>query len=241
MRALARPAAAAPRIAETVPATLHASPVAGVEAAARQAQRFDDGYRDGLAAGHKEGFAEGFEQARARGRDEGFQAGQQQAGQAAQLEIERLRTAAAQAAQDHGQRIEARLNAMDAALRERQAQAEEEMLALCFEAVATVLGEFAARGEGVRSIVQQVLAQSRQLGSGVVHLHPQDLAAVEADLPSLLAPHPGRKLELLADERVALGGCVFSSPNGGLDARIETQLARLGEVFRRARSGQEIA
>lgn len=218
-----RPAAAAP------------SPLSGE----LEARRFDQGYREGLDAGRRQGFAEGHADAQAQGREEGFAHGERQASAALHKELEVLRLAAEDAAHERSRRMDQLIGSVAAAFHERLARAEEDMLALCFEAVAVVFGELASRADGVRSLVQQVLSQSRQLGSGTVGLHPQDLALVGAGLGDFSRSNPDRKLQFVPDDRVELGGCVLSCAQGGLDARIETQFARLAQLIQHARGQQE--
>lgn len=235
-RPLGRPVAAATALQAQPPSTPRIqAPVLAV-GPVDPAQQLDQACEEGREEGRKQGYAEGFREAQARGHEEGFAAGQEQGLRAAQAETERAQAAAAHALRERGQRVDELLAAMEVALRERLAASEEEMLALCFEAIAATFGELAARSEGARALVRQSLARTRQLGPVTVHLHPQDLAMIQADPQALGEVQPTREVQFAADESIALGGCVLSSPQGGFDARIETQLARLGEVFRRVRA-----
>ena len=232
VRALGRPASAASAAPAQTPRAPAAAPaVAPVDPAQQLRQACEEGYEQG----RKQGYAEGFREAQARGHEEGLAAGQAQGLRAVQEDVEQAQAAAAHAVRERGQRVDDLLAAMDVALRERLAASQEEMLALCFEAIAASFGELAARSDGVRALVRQSLAQTRQLGPVTLHLHPQDLAMIQSDLQALGDVQPAREVQFAADESIELGGCVLTSPQGGLDARIETQLARLGEVFRRTR------
>jgi len=51
--------------------------------------------------------------------------------------------------------------------------------------------------------------------------------AVEARRAALEAGAPAATLELVADEAVGRHGCVIETPQGRVDARLETQLAAL--------------
>lgn len=235
-RALGRPAATAPAVPAQPPSPPRMQAPATAVMPVDPAQQLRQACDEGREEGRQRGYAEGFREAQARGHEEGFAAGQEQGLRAVQAEVERAQAAAAHALRERGQRVDELLAAMDVALRERLAACQEEMLALCFEAIVASFGELATRSEGVRALVRQSLAQTRQLGPVTVHLHPQDLAMIQSDLQALGDVQRAREVQFAADENIALGGCVLSSPQGGFDARIETQLARLGEVFRRVRA-----
>ena len=64
-------------------------------------------------------------------------------------------------------------------------------------------------------------------GTVRVRIHPDDLPAVEARRAALEARAPAAALELVADEAVGRHGCVIETPQGRVDARLETQLAAL--------------
>jgi flagellar biosynthesis/type III secretory pathway protein FliH len=82
--------------------------------------------------------------------------------------------------------------------------------------------------ETLAEIVGEALAACRP-GPGAVRVrvHPDDLAAVEARRPALVARAPASMIELCADETVGRHGCVIETPQGRVDARLETQLAAL--------------
>ena len=82
--------------------------------------------------------------------------------------------------------------------------------------------------ETMAEIAGQALAACRP-GAGTVRvrIHPDDLPAVEARRAALEAGAPAATLELVADEAVGRHGCVIETPQGQVDARLETQLAAL--------------
>jgi flagellar biosynthesis/type III secretory pathway protein FliH len=77
-------------------------------------------------------------------------------------------------------------------------------------------------------IAREALAACRP-GAGAVRvrIHPDDLPAVEVRRAALEATAPAATLELVADESVWRYGCVIETPQGQVDARLETQLAAL--------------
>jgi type III secretion protein L len=82
--------------------------------------------------------------------------------------------------------------------------------------------------ETMAEIAGEALAACRP-GAGTVRvrIHPADLPAVEARRAALEAGAPAAALELVADEAVGRHGCVIETPQGRVDARLETQLAAL--------------
>ena len=82
--------------------------------------------------------------------------------------------------------------------------------------------------ETMADIAAEALAACRP-GAGTVRLrvHPDDLAAVEARREALATRAPAAALEIVADEAIGRAGCVIETPQGRVDARLETQLAAL--------------
>lgn len=82
--------------------------------------------------------------------------------------------------------------------------------------------------ETMADIAAEALGACRP-GAGAVRVrvHPEDLAAVEARRDALAARAPAAALELVADETIGRSGCVIETPQGRVDARLETQLAAL--------------
>jgi type III secretion protein L len=82
--------------------------------------------------------------------------------------------------------------------------------------------------ETMADIAGEALGACRP-GAGAVRVrvHPDDLGAVEARRAALAARAPAAALELVADETVGRSGCVIETPQGRVDARLETQLAAL--------------
>jgi flagellar biosynthesis/type III secretory pathway protein FliH len=82
--------------------------------------------------------------------------------------------------------------------------------------------------ETMADIAAEALGACRP-GAGAVRVrvHPDDLAAVEARRDALAARAPAAALEIVADETIGRAGCVIETPQGRVDARLETQLAAL--------------
>lgn len=195
---------------------------------------FQAGYEEGCQQGHAEGLLLGREQ----GREEGLRAGLEQARLAAQQEaqeVNQAHVAARHAGAERLARLDALLSALTVELDRRLEQAEEEMLGLCFEAVARIVGGAAAKPEGVRAIVRQAVTEAKSKEAATIHVNPRDLAFLQADEELAAWLGTNRRVQWRGDERIELGGCLVSAPDGGLDARLETQMARLATVFAKAR------
>lgn len=109
--------------------------------------------------------------------------------------------------------------------------AEDDLLALAVSCVHRILGDTVVSVPAIQAIVQRALSQFRSTCRVNVGLHPADLALWRESGTSL----PEREVLLVGDERVALGGCVVSSEDGSLDARLEAQLDRLHAILMAAR------
>lgn len=163
----------------------------------------EQGRAEGLRAGHAEGVRRGAEEAAAQAQAAADQAAAD-ARAALDIEREKLRSLAA---------------ALEGTMAQCLAAAEDDMLAICYEAVCRVVAAEVLRPEVVRAHLLALLSQSGS--AAAMHLHPQDAALLEAHAPG----EEGQRLRWVADPEVALGGCLLVKRGGGLDARLETTLA----------------
>ncbi len=107
---------------------------------------------------------------------------------------------------------------------------------LAFEAVCRIAGEHATSRQFVGAIVDEQVRRHLSAGLLTVRLHPQDMDLLRGDDDEASGPNP---VQWMADEAVVLGGCLIDTPMGRYDARLETQLAKLKDIFTRARSGDD--
>jgi flagellar assembly protein FliH len=75
-------------------------------------------------------------------------------------------------------------------------------------------------------MVHEAMSEVRSKDGVVLRVSPREHAALQAQL--------GAELEVLADERVAAGGCLIETTGGTLDARLDIQLRRLADTLVRA-------
>lgn len=78
----------------------------------------------------------------------------------------------------------------------------------------------------IADIASQALAAARpRSGSVVLRVHPLDVEVLEAERPRLVARIPSAvDLKLVADDKIARGGCIIETSIARLDAQLGKQL-----------------
>lgn len=96
--------------------------------------------------------------------------------------------------------------------------AERDARRLALEAATHIVGEaIALEPDRIAAIVRSALTRARQMHSCEVHVHPEDLSALErAKLND--------SVRLVADATISRGGCVIRSALGTIDARVEVRI-----------------
>lgn len=155
--------------------------------------------------------------------DDGYRDGYEKG--AAEARAERAEQAAKEA-----QAFSRLLGSAQQALASQIEGLEDVMVEIAFAAVCKLLGESAFTEGGTRGLVREAMRGILAKEGLVVRLSPADYGA--------LAPSPEPKVEVVADERVALGGCIIETSGGTLDARLEVQLQQLVDTLTRARHAQ---
>lgn len=216
-----------------------ASAFARASAAAVAAQLDEEarrGYEEGLAKGISEGRARGAEEARQLALQTAERA-EREAREHADRLAQELKQQAQSAYQARVQTLDKLITALPPQIESRLAAAQEDMLALCFEVICRMLGERAAMPEAVQAYLEHAVDGLRSRRLVAVHLHPDDLALLQraqSDVPS--ARWASGDVQWIASPEIALGGCVLQSPEGGLDARFETQLNALRDLLLQSRA-----
>ena len=192
--------------------------------------------------GYEEGFAKGCLEGRAKGAEEAHELAAQAAEQAERERVARHEQLALLLKQEAQATCEARLvqlNSLIAALpsqiEARLQSTEDDMLALCFEVVSRLLGESVARPDVLGAHLRQAMDALRNRPLVAIHLHPDDLVFLEK-AGVVAANVGGHAVRWLASTEISLGGCILETPEGGLDARFETQLQALREVLQHGRA-----
>ena len=184
-----------------------------VESAAAVRQALQEargaGMEQGQAQGQELGLAQGLEQGREQGRTEW---------------AERVDA------------LDALLASMTQRLQAGISGSEDLMVAIAFEAVGKILGPALATREGVAGMVRQSLAALHEREGVVIRLAPHDVALLQGMRAEMTRWAGTKSLEIVADERIDLGGCLIETAGGGLDGRLETQLQRLRDALVLARA-----
>lgn len=182
---------------------------------------FDEGTREGREEGLRSGFDEGLRRGLAEAEDRLQQATQQ-------ARAEAKAHADAQCAQ-----LAALVGALEASRQDWLAAAEDDVVALCYEALCRIVGAEALRPEVVEAQVRHLVSQPRALAPIAVHVHPDDAA----HLQQVQGPSGSgaAQTQWVADPEVALGGCIVRGSTGGLDLRLETALEACKAALLRGR------
>jgi flagellar assembly protein FliH len=161
---------------------------------------------DARAQARREGFAQGIEEGRR-------EAATQAKSDAAQF---------AQATQARLVRLDEILSSAEQALLIWRAEAEDDIVALAHEIACRILGQRVLRPDVLKEMTLHVLREHGTRKSLAVHVHPDDLELLETvgDVP----------WDWVADSAVD-AGVLLRSPQGGLDARLSTQLRAATEAL----------
>lgn len=157
-------------------------------------------------------------EATARAREEGFAAGLADA----EAHLEPARSALAEAVRAFEQRV-------DEAAAEVEQRAVELALALAEKIIHTAMG---ADPSLVASVVTGALRRVVHREGVVLDVNPADVEIVRAAtdrIASELGALP--RLEVAGERRVPRGGCVVRTPDGEIDARLDTQLTRAATLL----------
>ena len=87
-------------------------------------------------------------------------------------------------------------------------------------------------------MVRQVIRRTKERTKLVVRVSPADWSILEGNEAALVEGLSVDAVELFADDRVQVGGCLLETPAGNLDGRLEVQLAGLREALVNARAAE---
>jgi flagellar assembly protein FliH len=186
----------------------------GAQVEAREA--WQRALEQGAREAREEGLRLGYEEGLRRGMTEAARRNDQVVREAV---AEGMRLLDVQRAQ-----LQALAGALETAVQDAVVAAEEDMVALCYEALCRIVGSEALRPEIVVAQIRCLLSQRSGSALLAVHVHPDDAAL----LPAAGAPW-------VPDPEVAVGGCVVRTRSGGLDLRLETALEACKAALLRTR------
>lgn len=164
-------------------------------------------------------------EARGRGQRDGYAAGLAAAEAAVSAESLTRQQATAS--------LVAALDGAARSLRAQRAQEADEIgpavAAAVFELVELILGrELALSADAGSDALARALAAAPE-GAAVAHLHPEDVATLQADAPDVLAS--SRDLTIVANPSVERGGCWLDVGPCRIDASLSAAVARAREAF----------
>lgn len=118
--------------------------------------------------------------------------------------------------------------------------ADEPIAALALEIARKVLHD---QADALRDIIvgqaREAVAKIREGGPMKVLVNPSDVSALEGARDAIASAFEGAvTLQIEADARISRGGCIVETPVRLVDARIETQLTRIGEALRQSSAGK---
>lgn len=189
--------------------------------------RRPDGERRGAealawATGHRQGYEQGRAEGLEAGRIDGRRSGEQVAREEARRGFE---TAMAG--------LEAALLARATAQEEAGRALAEQVVELALAVAGAVLDrELAVAADPGAEAIRRALGSLSDRADAVARLHPDDLAALQAD-PAELAPD--RVLQLVADPTVGPGGCIVDAGPTRVDATVEGALDRVRALLEERR------
>ena len=173
-------------------------------------------------AGHEEGHAQGLK----AGFEEGLEAGQKEGFDAAQA--------------THSAELASLNDAWREALNEWQAQREMQ----CEEGRRDLLRLALGIAERIVMSMPKHDAEvaQRQVDTSIallldrtelrIRVNPADTAMLEEHLPMMLeAMNGASKASIESDESISRGGCIISTPDGDVDARLEGQLSHIARTL----------
>jgi flagellar assembly protein FliH len=152
----------------------------------------------------------------ASGTESGYQAGHAEGSDEIDRRVERL-------ARLSDQLFKAKEDALVAA--------EAEMVEVVFASVAKILGDAFVGADAVVAAVRQSIKQLVNRDHLVIHLSTEDMRLLEEVASGREEELFGTRVEIVADERIELGGCLLQTRSGGLDARLEVQMRQLRDCL----------
>ena len=118
---------------------------------------------------------------------------------------------------------------------------ERRAVELALAIAAKVIGTTVAAGpEAVLEVVSGALRRTTERDRLVIEVAPDDLPLVRESVDGLAAQLGGvGRIEVVAERRIARGGCIVRTGEGEIDATIDRQLERVGELVVRTLQAPE--
>ena len=112
---------------------------------------------------------------------------------------------------------------------------EDDVTALAFSLATRILRDtITERQDAVITLLKSALATVRDAGVVTVRTHPSDASILESACAGLCRDRaPGFTLHVEADSSLSRGSCIVQTTNRLIDASLDQQLLRLGEVLQK--------
>lgn len=107
---------------------------------------------------------------------------------------------------------------------------EDVSVEIVFEAICRILGDAMVQEEAVVLLVKEVIGRVKDRQSLIIRVSPGDYELLQRHRAKLSSLAEGN-VELVADDRVVLGGCLLEAAGGSLDGRLEVQIHQLKETL----------
>lgn len=138
------------------------------------------------------------------------------------------------------------MRSVSSEIEQRLKESEDDILVLAFAMVNRVLGVNAVTQEGLRLQIEQALQNWHLSSAPEIHLHPDDVAWIQADarwlsaLDGAASDSVAAVPRLVPDAEVRVGGCILRSADGELDARLEFQIEAMKAALVQTRNARRV-
>ena len=184
--------------------------------------------RDRILSEAKDQIEKDREEARKAGHDEGFSAGKEAGEAAAREEMKEL-------IRQTNAKAEKTLRDAHDAMRDYLMQAEDVIVSIAMTAVERVLPQhFIDVPQMVLPIVRDAIERVKDQKEIVVHVPPDsyDFVLMARDELRGIVTAGDSNLSITSDESLKPGDCLVETPNGSVDARLQTQIEQLKKAVR---------
>ncbi|CAM5190486.1 Flagellar assembly protein FliH OS=Castellaniella defragrans OX=75697 GN=HNR28_000402 PE=3 SV=1 [Castellaniella defragrans] len=187
-----------------------------------RAEGRESGHREGLAQGRSDGYAQGLALGRAEGLEQGHREGFEEGRRDGQAQG---RNEGAGQVREQAARLQELANTGAVALTTLEQEVGQALIHLATRIAEQVLRtHLEDHPDQILELVRDVLRSDPQQDAALtLRLHPEDLELVQA----ALEPPPDAAYRLVADEQMSRGGCLVETPQGSIDATLETRWQRI--------------
>lgn len=134
------------------------------------------------------------------------------------------------------------VSASETAFEQERNTLAEDCADVVAEVLAKIAGSVLASREAIVGTVMAVLRRMKDDREATIRVHADDLPVLRQEEDKLAKLFGRSKFTLVADSRVAVGGCIVETAAGSLDGRLDVQLREMCETLRSAKAaGREPA